>query len=73
LGIVPKETHLFSRCIRCNIRIQKVNKESVHGMVPDYIWENHSSFHTCKICRRIYWSGSHIKRNQDIIQRLFDS
>ena len=73
LGIVPKETQPFSRCIRCNTRIQQVDKESVRGMVPDYIWETHSTFHTCSICRRIYWSGSHTKQNHDIIKRLFDS
>jgi hypothetical protein len=73
IGIVPKETQPFSRCIRCNTRIQQVEKESVQGMVPDYIWETHATFHTCSICRRIYWSGSHTKRNHDIIQRLFDS
>lgn len=72
-GIVPKETQLFSRCIRCNTRIQQVDKESIRGKVPDYIWENHSTFHTCGTCRRIYWSGSHIKRNHDIIKKLFDS
>ena len=73
LGIVLKETQPFSRCILCNTSIQQVDKKSVQGKVPDHIWETRSTFHTCSTCRRIYWSGSHIERNHDIIQRLFDT
>jgi len=73
LGIVPKETQPFSRCIRCNTRIQQLDKDSVQGMVPDYIWGTHDTFQTCSMCRRIYWPGSHTKRSHDIIQGLFDS
>lgn len=72
LGIIPKDIRPFSRCIRCNTPIQQLDKDSVRGMVPDYIWESHDTFQTCGRCRRIYWPGSHIKRSYDIIKRVFD-
>jgi uncharacterized protein with PIN domain len=72
LEIVYRDTLPFSRCIRCNTRIQPVDKDSVRGNVPDFIWETCDIFQTCGRCRRIYWPGSHTERSHDIIMRLFD-
>jgi len=72
LGIIYTDTHPFSRCIRCNIRIQPVDKGSVRGSVPDFIWQTRDIFQICGRCRRIFWPGSHTQRSHDIIMRLFD-
>jgi len=72
LGIRYTDTHPFSRCIRCNTRIQPVDKDCVRGNVPDFIWQTRDSFQICGRCRRIYWPGSHTERSHDIIMRLFD-
>ena len=72
LGIVYTDTRPFSRCIRCNTRIKQVDKDSVQGNVPDFIWETRDIFRRCGRCRRIYWPGSHTERSHDIIMRLFD-
>jgi uncharacterized protein with PIN domain len=70
-GIAKEDIRPFSRCIRCNTSIRRVEKNAaVRGKVPDYIWETQDTFHTCSHCRRIYWSGSHIQRSRDIINRL---
>ena len=71
LDIEKEDIRPFSRCIKCNTSIRRVEKNAVRGKVPDYIWETQNTFHTCGHCRRIYWSGSHIQRSRDIIQRLF--
>jgi len=73
LGIVPADTKPFSRCTRCNIQIRQVDRDSVRGRVPDYVWETSTIFQICSRCRRIYWPGSHIKRSYDIIERFFDA
>jgi len=72
LGIIYTDTRPFSRCIRCNTRIQPVDKDSVRGDVPDFIWQTRDIFQICGRCRRIYWPGSHTERSHDIIMRLFD-
>ncbi len=72
LGIVYEDTRPFSRCIRCNARIEHVDKDSVQGKVPDFIWGTHDTFQACSQCRRIYWPGSHMERSHDIIMKLFD-
>ena len=71
LGITKEDIRPFSICIQCNASMRLVEKNTVRGKVPDYIWETRDTFHTCSHCRRIYWSGSHIRRSRDIIKRLF--
>ena len=71
LSIEKGDIRPFSRCIQCNTLIRLVEKDAVRGKVPDYIWETQNTFHTCSHCRRIYWSGSHIRRSRDIIKRIF--
>jgi uncharacterized protein with PIN domain len=73
LGIHPDDIRQFSRCIHCNLVIDEVDKKDVYGRVPDYIWETHDEFHSCRQCGRIYWSGSHTERIADKINQIFDS
>lgn len=73
LGIVPEDIRPFSRCTRCNILIQQVDRDAVHDRVPDYVWENNTEFMICRRCRRIYWPGSHIQRSYDIIKQFFET
>ena len=72
LDIKEETLKLFSRCIHCNDSIQPVERESVIGQVPDFIFETHQSFWTCKACRRIFWQGSHHRQSLDRIKQLFD-
>jgi uncharacterized protein with PIN domain len=73
LDIQPKDIYPFSRCIHCNLLAEPVPREDVFGLVPDYIWETHDKFNTCRRCNRIYWSGSHKERSMDRIEQLFES
>jgi hypothetical protein len=71
-GIEQNAIRLFSRCIHCNLPIDKIDKNEVYGLVPDYIWETHDAFNRCNQCKRIYWSGSHAERSMDMIKLIFD-
>lgn len=71
LDLVASDIKPFSRCIRCNTQIQEVDKGAVRGKVPDYVWETHDRFQTCRQCRRIYWAGSHTRQSFEIITKLF--
>ena len=73
LAITAKDIRPFSRCIECNTPIIDIAKETVYGLVPDYIWESHEKFSMCRQCRRIFWRGSHTERAMDRIKGLFDS
>jgi len=64
---LKKEIRPFSRCLRCNTRLQEVPREEVFGQVPDYIYETHRDFRRCLRCGRIYWAGSHRERMQALL------
>jgi uncharacterized protein with PIN domain len=71
VGITNEDLRPFSRCTPCNLPIIDMQKDSVVGRVPDYIWETHDAFSRCPQCERIYWPGSHTIRSMDRIEALF--
>jgi len=71
LALAPKDIRMFSMCLHCNSPIIGINKQTVYGRVPDYIWVTHEEFSTCSRCERIYWSGSHVERSREMIEHLF--
>jgi len=72
LDIKAAQTRPFSRCLQCNALIVIVEKASVLGRVPDYIFETHDRFQKCPECDRIYWPGSHTRRSLEKIRQLLD-
>ncbi len=53
------ESHIFSRCLICNERMDSIEKEKIKDKVPPYVYASHDEFDICPQCRRIYWSGTH--------------
>ena len=62
IPIVKAHLRPFSRCIACNTPTRRVARDQVYGQVPPYVWNSHTTFHTCDSCKRIYWAGSHRER-----------
>lgn len=61
-GVVSLEgENPFSRCLICNILLQKIPKENAEGKVPDFIFSQQKDFYQCSKCLRIYWQGSHLE------------
>ena len=72
LDIKAAQTRPFSRCLQCNASIVIVEKASIWGRVPDYIFEIHENFQKCPECDRIYWPGSHTRRSLEKIRQILD-
>jgi uncharacterized protein with PIN domain len=70
LDIKAAQTRPFSRCLQCNAPMVIVEKETIWGRVPDYIFEIHDRFQKCPECDRIYWPGSHTRRSLEKIRQL---
>jgi hypothetical protein len=49
----------FSRCIECNASLSPVDKRSVEGRVPPFVFRTQDRFHECPTCARLYWRGTH--------------
>jgi hypothetical protein len=74
--IVLKKFHLFSqikpftRCIKCNTKIERVDKEFVKGNVPFYVYNTMKDFGYCKTCNKFYWKGTHYKNMEEKIKKI---
>lgn len=62
--------HLFTRCDRCNVPLESIDKTAVQDRVPPYVYQTQQAFHTCPSCRRIYWAATHWERAQRVFARV---
>ena len=51
--------NLFSRCLRCNRKLQPVAKAVILHRLEPKTKKYFNTFKTCPDCNRIYWRGSH--------------
>ncbi|MFH1406459.1 MAG: Mut7-C RNAse domain-containing protein [Candidatus Omnitrophota bacterium] len=70
LGISPKKDKLFSRCVVCNSELEQVEKENVKSLVPEYVYNTNEDFSRCKICKRVYWRGTHWGNMEEVVNLL---
>lgn len=66
---IPPDSFL-TRCLRCNIPLEDVIKESVEDKVPPYVFRTQGHFCLCPGCGRIYWGGTHKERMVEEIERM---
>ncbi len=66
----PVPSSLRSRCVRCNRRLARVDRESVALRVPPYVLRTQDDFMQCPECQRIYWCGTHRERMLEQLSRM---
>jgi hypothetical protein len=60
----------FSRCNVCNSVLNKLSREEVKGLVPEYVYTAQEDFAKCPSCGRIYWKGTHFEHACRLIDSL---
>lgn len=60
-------SQFFTRCLLCNQLLEDVDKSSVAGSVPAYVFSTVNDFARCPQCAKIYWKGTH---HYNMMQRL---
>ncbi len=70
LGIAVREEDLFTRCDRCNVPVEPIDKAAVQDRVPPFVFETQQTFVTCPSCNRIYWDATHCRRLRATFQTL---
>lgn len=53
------QAHLGSRCVECNVSLQRAPREQVLSRVPPAVGRDYAEFSTCPVCGRVFWRGSH--------------
>ncbi|NOY97103.1 MAG: Mut7-C ubiquitin/RNAse domain-containing protein [Chlorobi bacterium] len=60
----------LSRCLICNGKLKKVNKEDILEQVKPDTAQFFNSFYQCPSCNKIFWEGSHYDRMSRFIKRI---
>ncbi len=68
IPILPER--ILTRCPVCNLPLCETGPEEVRSRVPDHVSQTHGAFRECKLCRRVYWGGTHRDRIRRVIQAI---
>ncbi len=68
LTIIPDPVKRMTLCLRCNVPLEAIPKETAAGRVPVYVCQKYGQFRRCPLCRRIYWPGTHRKRVEEYLR-----
>ena len=60
----------FTRCIRCNAKLESAEKEKVLGELEPLTKIYYDQFRRCSGCGQVYWSGSHFEKLEKRIQAI---
>lgn len=70
LSLQPDPDRMFTICSKCNELLAEVEKDTIEGLVPAYIFSQHTRFRFCPDCKSIYWPGSHKNRALEFFKRI---
>lgn len=60
----------FSRCSRCNGRLERVDKADVIDQLEPKTRRYYEDFLICRHCGQIYWRGSHYQRAMALVEEV---
>lgn len=63
----------FSRCIKCNGKLETVGKEEIIKHLEPLTIKHFSKFYRCTACQSIFWEGSHFDRMSRFINTIKNS
>jgi uncharacterized protein with PIN domain len=59
----PDRSRWLTRCLRCNVSLEKADPRAARENVPDHVFTCHGDeIRLCPTCNRFYWPGSHRER-----------
>lgn len=59
-----------SRCLLCNGILAAIAKKEIEHLLEPLTKKYYNNFTRCQDCGKIYWSGSHRKKMDDIMQKV---
>jgi hypothetical protein len=62
----------FSRCLRCNTRLNIVRKEKIIDRIPPKTKEFCNKYVQCRSCNKIYWKGTHFIGMEKVVRQILD-
>ncbi len=62
----------FTRCLRCNGRLEPVDKAAIYEELPAHTREAYDEFKRCAGCGQIFWKGSHYDHMTRLVEAARD-
>ena len=62
----------FSRCLRCGGLLSEVSKADVVARLEPLTRQHYEHFARCDDCDQVYWSGSHHRRLQQLVDTIVE-
>lgn len=69
-GLKPERSRLFSRCTECNEPLDGLSRDEALPLVPPLVRELETPFFRCPSCRRVFWSGTHVRNTIEKLERM---
>ena len=66
----PNRAQQGTRCLRCNVKLERMSREAAAGRVPLHVWQTQDRFTRCPRCGRIYWPGTHWERMAEMLAAI---
>ena len=67
---LSKSADPLVRCLNCNNRIERVDKQEVLHRLKPGTAQFFDEFFMCRACDQIYWEGSHYEHMRDFVRDL---
>ena len=58
----------FTRCSRCNVVIERVEKSAVLHKLPPLVSQNQEIIYQCPACGNLYWHASHVDHMRALLR-----
>ena len=62
----------FTRCLRCNSRLESLPKEKMLNRIPQKTRTYCDTYVLCRSCDKIYWKGTHCIQMQKVVKKILD-
>ncbi len=75
-GIFPELNpfeHFLTRCVECNEPLVEIDKQDFRDSIPPKAMQLSGRFCRCPSCGKLLWPGSHVKRIEARLEKLFPS
>lgn len=59
-GLSFRRDRMLTRCLEDNTATEAARKDQIEKLVYPYTLKHHADFRQCPLCKRVYWSGSHV-------------
>lgn len=60
----------FTRCLECNGIISAVAKSEIEMDIRENTRKAFQEFYQCRICKKVYWKGSHYEKMMKVVENL---